>query len=301
MSSSAKSANVVTRSILFLGARASRRGATRPYGVSVPALDVTAPADRGPAARREQVRRRVLGAGFARLEDLAREFEVSAMTMHRDLDALEAEGWLVKIRGGATANPSALVDAGVRERSTAMRAEKMAISELAARMINHGQTIFLDDSTTALGLVPAILATPPITLATNFLPVVAAVGDAPDIDLHLLGGQYHGSQESCMGLQTVDAIGRFRADLFFMSTTAVSAGKCLHRSEPTVAVRQAFMHNANRSVLLVDHAKFGRSAPHLLCSLDRFDTIVTDDGIDTQELADLRARCSDVQVATVAG
>jgi DeoR/GlpR family transcriptional regulator of sugar metabolism len=83
----------------------------------------SASAERKPAARRERVRREVLSDGFARVEELAARFDVSVMTMHRDLDALESEGWLVKIRGGATANPSALVEAGIRERTTAMRQE----------------------------------------------------------------------------------------------------------------------------------------------------------------------------------
>ncbi len=253
--------------------------------------------ERGPVARREHVRRRVLAEGFARVEDLAREFDVSLMTMHRDLDALELEGWLTKIRGGATANPSALVEAGVRERIAAMRSEKDAIAELAAGMLTHGQTIFLDDSTTALGLVPYLVAHPPMTVATNFLPAVAALGDSPDLELHLLGGHYHPRQEACQGLQTVEAIKSMHADIFFMSTTAVNEGKCLHRSEPTVMVRQAFLQNSARTVLLVDHAKFGRPAPHVLCDVSDFDTVITDDGIDPDDLADLRARSADVQVA----
>jgi DeoR/GlpR family transcriptional regulator of sugar metabolism len=269
------------------------------YRVGVTDVASGASVERGPAARREQVRRRVLAEGFARVDDLARAFDVSAMTVHRDLDVLELEGWLTKIRGGATANPSALVEAGVRERVAAMRAEKAAIVELAARLLARGQSIFLDDSTTALGLVPYLVAHMPITVATNFLPAIASIGDSPGVDLHLLGGQYHARQEACLGLQTVDAINRLHADLFFMSTTAVTDGKCLHRSEATVMVRRAFMANAGRSVLLVDHAKFGRPAPHLLCGIDEFDTVITDDGIDPDDLDALRTRCSDVQVATV--
>lgn len=258
--------------------------------------------ERGPAPRREQVRRRVLAEGFARVEDLARSLDVSLMTMHRDLDALETEGWLTKIRGGATANPSALVEAGVRERTAAMKAEKRAIAELAARMLAHGQTIFLDDSTTALGLVPHLVTHPPMTVATNFLPAIAALGESPNIiDLHLLGGQYHSRQESCQGLQTVEAIRSLHADIFFMSTTAVNEGRCLHRSEPTVMVRQAFLENAARNVLLVDHAKFGRPAPHVLCDVADFDTVITDDGIDPDDLSELRSRCTDVQVAKLGG
>jgi DeoR/GlpR family transcriptional regulator of sugar metabolism len=253
--------------------------------------------DRGPAARREQVRRRVVAEGFARLDDLARAFDVSLMTIHRDLDALQAEGWLLKIRGGATANPAALVEAGVRERSVAMRAEKAAIVAVAAGMVARSQTVFLDDSTTVLGLVPHLAARPPITVVTNFLPVVAAVDDVAGVELHLLGGQYHAQQEACMGLQTVDAINTFHADVFFMSTTALTQGKCWHRSENTIAVRRAFMANSARRVLLVDHAKFGRPAPHLLCPVGDFDVVVTDAGIDAEDLGSLRESGTEVVVA----
>jgi DeoR/GlpR family transcriptional regulator of sugar metabolism len=252
---------------------------------------------RGPGARRERVRRRVLEDGFASVDDLARSFDVSLMTMHRDLDALELEGWLTKIRGGATANPSALVDAGVRERTAAMRLEKAAIVAVAARMLSNGQTVFLDDSTTAIGMIPYLLRHPPMTVATNFLPAVASIGAADGIEMHLLGGEYSPRQESCHGLQTVAAIDHLHADVFFMSTTALTDGKCLHRSEATVQVREAFLRNSTRSVLLVDHAKFGRPAPHVLCDVSRFDTVVTDDGIDAQDLDALRSRCADVQLA----
>ncbi len=255
--------------------------------------------ERSQPLRRERIRQRVLEQGFARLDELARDFGVSLMTMHRDVDALESEGWLVKIRGGATANPSALVLAGVRERASAMRMEKAAIAAVGARMIRHGQSVFLDDSTTVLELVPFLVAQPPMTIATNFLPVTSAVGDVAGIDVHVLGGRYHPRQEACFGRQTIEAIAQLHADVVFMSTTAVSDGKCLHRSEETVMVRHALMGNAARRVLLVDHAKFGRPAPHLLCGVEEFDTVITDDGIDVEDLADLRERCTDVQVASL--
>jgi DeoR/GlpR family transcriptional regulator of sugar metabolism len=241
----------------------------------------------------------VLADGFARVEDLARGFEVSVMTMHRDLDTLETEGWLVKIRGGATANPSAVLEAGVRERSLAMREEKAAIAEAAAAVLRHGQTVFIDDSTTALALVPHLLDLPQLTVATNFMPAIQLLGESPSIDLHVLGGEYHHRQEACQGLQTVEAIGRLHADVLFMSTTALSDGKLLHRSEATIMVRQAFLRNSAHRVLLVDHAKFGRPAPHVLCGVEVFDTVVVDDGIDPADLGDLRERATEVLVTPV--
>jgi len=258
------------------------------------------PADRdAPGVRRERVRQRVVSAGFVRVDELARLLDVSVMTVHRDLDVLEADGWLTKIRGGATANPSALLEAGIPERTAALRAEKEAIAAVAARLLSRGQTVFLDDSTTSLGLVPHLLEHAPITVATNFLPVVAAVGRATAVELQVLGGEYHARQDACFGVQTSEAIGRLQADLVFMSTTALNHGRCLFRAEASVAVRRAFLAAATRRVLLVDHAKIGRPSPHVLCGVEEFDLVITDDGIDPEDLAELRARTARVEVAVV--
>lgn len=246
--------------------------------------------------RRATVREQVLRDGFVRIDDLAEQLGVSLMTVHRDLDILEGEGWLSKIRGGATANPSALVEAGVRDRSNAMRAEKEAICVQAARMLGPGQTVFVDDSTTALPLLPHIDRAAPITVVTNFLPVLERLGDAPGVEVVLLGGRYHRLQEACFGLHTSEAIERLHADLLFMSTTAVYGGSCYHRSETTVQTKRAFMRCAAKTVLLVDHAKFGRPAPHLLGPVSAFDLVITDPAIDSEDLRLLRE--SDVEVQT---
>lgn len=252
-----------------------------------------------PAERRDALRRRVLEEGFARIEDLAAQFGVSAMTVHRDLDLLAEQGWLTKIRGGATANPSALLQAGVRERSAAMQAEKAAIAATAAALVSPGQTVFVEDSTTALALVPHLVAAAPLTVATNFLPVVQRLSGAPGIELVLLGGHWSPLQEACFGLGTVEAVRQLHADLLFLSTTAVVRGACFHRSETTVLVKRAMMATSARKVLLVDHAKFGRPAPHLLCRVADFDVVVTDSGIDTDDLHELRELPVQVEVAPV--
>jgi DeoR/GlpR family transcriptional regulator of sugar metabolism len=71
----------------------------------------------GARSRRELIRDRVVEAGSVRNEDLAAEFGVTVMTVHRDLNVLEAQGWLRKVRGGATVDTAALVDTTVREKS----------------------------------------------------------------------------------------------------------------------------------------------------------------------------------------
>lgn len=253
----------------------------------------------GLSQRRDQVREEVLKAGYVRVEDLALTHGVSLMTMHRDLDQLQEEGWITKIRGAATANPTALRDAGVTERSLSMSEEKAAIVREAGRLLGRGQTIFLDDSTTAIGLVPLLSAHLPITMATNFMPAMALLSPSDGIEATLLGGIYDPRLQSCSGLQTVDAIDALQADLLFMSTTGITDGRCVHRSEATIMVRRALLSRSLRKVLLVDHAKFGRPASHVLCGVEAFDTVITDDGVSAEDLQLLRDRCADVKIASI--
>jgi DeoR/GlpR family transcriptional regulator of sugar metabolism len=251
----------------------------------------------GPLERRERIRRQILSEGFARIDELAKSYNVSVMTVHRDIDALVAEGWLTKLRGGATANPSALLESSVRDRSSAMRRQKVAIAQAAAGQLRPGQTIFLDDSTTAMALVPYLGDRAPLTVVTNFLSVVAEIKDISGVDLIVLGGRYQRLQDGCYGMQTIDAIGQLHADVLFMSTTAVMDGACYHRSEATLMARRAMIKHAAQTVLMVDHAKFGRPAPHLLGRLDEFDLLITDSEIDDADLAEVRQHEIAVQIA----
>lgn len=247
--------------------------------------------------RRESIKRLVLRDGFARIEDLTRILGVSMMTVHRDLDALVQQGYLTKIRGGATANPSALLESRVAERTVAMREEKAAIAAAAARLLSPGQTVFIDDSTTAMAMVPHLIAGAPITVATNFLPVINKLAGSADLELVVLGGVYQPVPEACFGARMIESISHLHADIAFMSTTGITGGSCFHRSEITVTSRLAFMRNSSRSVLLADHAKFGRPATHLLCRLSDFDVVISDDGLDENEAQVLLADGINLQIA----
>ncbi|WP_413798022.1 DeoR family transcriptional regulator [Streptomyces iranensis] len=74
----------------------------------------------GQEERRHLLRELVTTKGFVRTSDLAAEFAVSVMTVHRDLDALQAQGWLRKVRGGASCLPSTQFHGSVGERMTTM-------------------------------------------------------------------------------------------------------------------------------------------------------------------------------------
>ncbi|WP_240506552.1 DeoR/GlpR family DNA-binding transcription regulator [Thermoactinospora rubra] len=250
-----------------------------------------------PRQRRDQIRQRVQQEGFVRMEELAESFGVSVMTIHRDVDVLQSEGWLRKVRGGATAQPSALYHGDVRHRMQAMAREKQLLAEAAVTMVEPGMSVMLDESTTGLAVAALLPARGPVTVITNFLSVINQLAGEPNVDLIALGGAYYPAYDAFLGMRTTDAIRSLRADVLFASTTAVTNGSCYHQSQETVAVKRAMMDSADRRVLLVDHSKFAKRGVHQLAPLTAFDLVIVDGGAGEGELAPLRAQGVTLRVA----
>lgn len=247
--------------------------------------------------RQEAIRARAVAAGSVRVDALAREFGVSVMTVHRDLDALQSQGWLRKVRGGATAAPSALFHGDMAHRQRTMEAAKRRIAEAALDLVAPDDAVLLDDSSTVLQLARLLPQRAPLTAITNSLAAITLLAADGGIDVIALGGAYYPAYQAFLGLSTMEDVGRLRADVFLMSTTAITGGACFHQSQETVQVKRAMMASAARSVLLVDHTKFEKRGLHELAPLTRFDTVVVDAATSRADLADLRDRGVHVVVA----
>lgn len=241
-----------------------------------------------PDLRRERIAEFVLARESVSAKDLASEFGVSVMTIHRDLDQLERQGVLRKSHGGATAQPSSLFESNVRFRLANATAEKEAVARHAAAMIEPGQAVLLDDSTTALALARLLTGVAPLTVITNYLRMLNELSDQPGISLIALGGEYSVSHDSFVGVVCERAIANLRADLFFMSTSAVSAGMAFHQEQQVVTIKRAMLRVARKRVLLLDHGKLGKLALHVLAPLDAFDLIVVDAGLSDAQVRELR-------------
>ena len=251
----------------------------------------------GPEERREQIRQRVVDEGFVRIEHLAEAYSVSLMTIHRDLDTLQSAGWLRKVRGGATAQPSALFHGDVRYRVQAMAEAKGQLAETAIRLVKPGESVMIDESTTGLAVAQLLPTRGPLTVISNFLAVVKLLAGEPGVDLIALGGAYYPAYDAFLGMATREAIRPLRADLLFMSTTAVTNGHCYHQSQETVAVKRALMDSADRRVLLIDHSKFAKHGLHQLAPLTAFDLVVVDSGTAESDLTALRTQGVPLHVA----
>ncbi|WP_405743625.1 DeoR/GlpR family DNA-binding transcription regulator [Streptomyces sp. NBC_01525] len=250
----------------------------------VPEAAADAPAAKlTPRERRKRIADRVLAEGQVTIEELVQELGVSQMTVHRDLDTLEHQGWLRKVRGGATAAPNALFESNARWRGNEQVAAKEAICAAALAIAEPGQAVIIDDSSTALPLARALSSRGAYTVITNSLQVINELAEEPDIRVIALGGEYHAAFNAFLGMSTADSARSFRADVAFLSTSAVDNGHCYHQAQENVLVKRALMAAARRKVLLVDHSKFGRQALYELAPLADFDLVISDTQLPQEE------------------
>lgn len=250
----------------------------------------------GPIRRQEKIAEHVLEHGSATAKELAELFDVSLMTVHRDLDELERQGVLRKLRGKVTAQPSSLFDSNVRYRLRSAKEEKEALARFALTQIEPGQSVMLDESTTSLAVASLLSSKAPLTVITNFLMTLNRLGGVKGIELILLGGEYIPSLDAFSGVVCEAAISSVRADVLFMSTSAVSGCAALHQEEKIMRDKRAMMDSSKRRILLVDHTKFGKVALHKLAPLSEFDLVVVDSGIGRGYLEELQECSVDVKV-----
>jgi DeoR/GlpR family transcriptional regulator of sugar metabolism len=251
--------------------------------------------------RRQAIIDWVLRDGSVSNDDLVAVLGVSQMTIYRDFDLLEKEGWLRKVRGGATASPSALFERNVMFREREHHDEKAAVVRLALKDIEPGQAVFLDDSTTDLQLARMLPSRAPLTVITNSVSVINALSSEQDLKIIALGGTYSHAYNAFIGNATRDAARPFKADAAFISTSAITDGVCYHQSEDIIIVKQAMLASARRKVLLTDSSKFERQALYEFAPLTAFDLVIVDSRISKRHVTELREAGVQIEIAKLGG
>lgn len=252
----------------------------------------------GRKRRQDLIGELVLASGSVDVNELAERFAVSLMTVHRDLDELERIGLLRKVRGGATAQPSNLFESNIRYRNSASADEKHAIARRALDEVEDGQAVMLDDSTTTLRLAQELAERrTSLTVITNSNAALGELAGVRGIDLILLGGRYSPTYDAFLGVLAVQALQTLRAEVLFMSISAIGDGELFHQSEENVTLKRCLMAATARKILLVDHSKFAKNALHHVCHVSDFDLVIVDDGIGRADLEVLAEAGVEVAVA----
>jgi DeoR/GlpR family transcriptional regulator of sugar metabolism len=235
--------------------------------------------------------------GFVDLATLCQVLDSSESTVRRDLVALQDEGVLRRVHGGAMGVRSQ----GSRAEDFAgharrMVAEKRRIAAATAELVEDGQTLILDAGSTVAAVARALLDRS-LHVVTNSLPIAEILGEARRIDVTLTGGQLDPQFGVVLGPLCEEMLGSLAVDLAVMGIGGVTE-KGLSNSNPLVVGSERKMIEVARRVIIVsDHTKFGRAALIPLAPLDAVDVVVSDRGLDPAHRDWLRSHDIDVRLA----
>ncbi|MEK2472149.1 MULTISPECIES: DeoR/GlpR family DNA-binding transcription regulator [Streptomyces] len=237
--------------------------------------------------RRQTVLRHVAEEGEIRIADLAERMRVSVMTMHRDLDNLHERQLLRKGRGVATAFSNVAMESALRFREHANVEIKSAIADALAEEVSPGDTVLIDCGSTLFPLARRLATVQGIRVITNSLRIAYLLSAAP-AEVTLLGDRYYEDFESCAGPQARRQLHDIRASIAFVTATSIRDGRLFHPVREYAETKQAYLQAADRSVLAVDHSKFGRTATYPYGDVGGYDLLVTDADTPESELRPVR-------------
>ena len=219
--------------------------------------------------------------GFAGVKELSDRLYASQPTVRRDLDILEKQGYVRRSHGGAVL-ADGRVNTPIPFRRGRRTKEKVSICRLAATLIEEGDLVFTDASTTAFYISEFIKETDHVTVLTNGLSICAALSER-NITVFSTGGRLLKESEAFAGRHAEAALEMFNADVMFFSTSAFDGcGMISDFSEEEVALRRVMRARSARAVFLCDSEKFGKTSAFVAFSLDEVDNIVTDNPLERE-------------------
>jgi DeoR family ulaG and ulaABCDEF operon transcriptional repressor len=238
------------------------------------------------AAEREQLILHLMQErGFIGFKELDQRIDASPATLRRDLDRLESEGRIVRVRGGARLagveaepEPEHLSGVPFHDNIGRQPLQKAAIGRAAAALCKPGEAVIIDGGSTTLQMCPH-LAPLGLQVLTNSLHIVSALLPQPKTRITLPGGQVFREQNIVLSTFDEDGAGRYHATRMFMGAEAVGRHGVMQSDVLLVQGERRLLGRADEIVVLVDSSKFAASAGHVVCTLDEVAVLVTDDGI----------------------
>ncbi len=226
-----------------------------------------------------QVKRQVV------VSDLARSFKVSEETIRRDLDRLDKEGLAKKSYGGAVINEDSSIDLPFNIRKKRNIPGKQKIAELISGLVEDGDHITLDPSTTSVFIARALKNKHRLTVITNSLEVMIELSDVESWNVICSGGTMKEGYLALTGPRAIEGIGAFNADKAIMSCKGFDMVKGItDGNELFCEAKRAMLDNSREHILAVDHSKFDTIAFSKICDMERADIIVTDEKPDEKWL-----------------
>jgi DeoR/GlpR family transcriptional regulator of sugar metabolism len=231
--------------------------------------------DKIPLARRDLIARRLAKGQSVVAATLAAEFNVSEDAIRRDLRSLADDGQCRRVYGGALpVSPHATPIAARIEEG---RERKEALARKASDLIQPGELIFLDNSSTNLAVTGFLPRDCGLSVATNSIDIAAALHRRQDLQLIMIGGAVNAFVGGCVDADAVLSITKMNIDRCFLGACSVSATSGVSAFVLADATfKRALLASSRQSLVLATTEKFDVSAPYRVAAIGKIDCLVVE-------------------------
>ena len=229
------------------------------------------------AERRRIITERIKAVGQVVVSSLSAEFAVSEETIRRDLESLERDGIAVRIYGGAVLAGNDRVAPPYSIRKNTNVEPKVAIAQTLATLLKDGDTLMVDESSTAAYAVRAIRHLKNITLITNSVELLREMTGQDSWHIISTGGSLKPDVLALTGPHALRTVKSYHVRYAILSCRGINKSLGLADSDDeVVAVKQAMMSACDQCILLADHRKFDRPGLVSLGDLRSVNKLITD-------------------------
>ncbi|HPE86867.1 MAG TPA: transcriptional repressor AgaR [Bacteroidales bacterium] len=234
------------------------------------------------------------------VNELIKKFQVSAVTIRKDLDQLERKNQLLKVRGGAihisNTNIGEDMDLGVKQEKN--KTEKQNIGKIAVTLIQENDTIILDSGTTTMEIAKRLEKFQNITIITNALNIAQYLAGYKRFNVIIPGGYLRNKSLSMVGSMAESCLRNFFVDKLFLGIDSFDPEKGV--STPNMeeaSINQTMISIAREVIAVFDSSKFHRQSFAHIAPLSKINTIITDSGISREMVEQLESRNIKVIIA----
>ena len=249
--------------------------------------------------RLEIIKQLLLEKNIVSFKELESQFpEVSTMTLRRDIERLEHEGFAMKIRGGAKkVDQSKEREDLYSKRANRNIEEKQLLASNALQFIEIGRSVFLDSGSTIMELAK-ILPDVHLSIITSGPNIALEITKNHNPSVSILGGTINSYNCSVAGPTALASIKNFNIDIAFITPSGYSSnGGFTVGNYAECEVKRAIIKKANMVIMLMEQEKINKSLPFTFATLKDIDVIITNGELSKEftKLA-LKARVNIIKV-----
>lgn len=232
--------------------------------------------------------------GEVSVDNLAKHFGTSEVTIRKDLAALESHGLLLRRYGGAVSMPQELLS----EPSQPVSAIKQSIARAAVMRIKEHARIIIDSGSTTAAMIPELGKQPGLVVMTNSLHVANALGALEHEPVLLMtGGTWDPHSESFQGQVAEQVLRSYDFDQLFIGADGIDLERGTTTFNELLGLSRVMAEVAREVIVMVESDKVGRRIPNLELPWGRISTLITDDRLPPQARDQIQARGIDLVLA----